>query len=162
MAGPATVADTIDALFDLLDGHASLASYGDRLKVFDGPPVVDRTTEIEVWIGATGSDSEGDGARISERWATMGAGAASQRHVTVDVPCAVWVIGGEVDMRTRRRTAAQVLDVVAGLLHTVDPLGLAEVLCGGVEISLGVCRQLQTADGAACHWTFTVRATARV
>lgn len=160
MGAPDLVADTIDALFDLLDGHASFASYGERLKVYDGPPVIDRTSEIEIWVGATGIESEDDGARYTDRWATMG--GAGQRETTIDIPCSVWAIGGEVDMRTRRRTAGAVLDIIAGILHTSpDPLSQSGLLCGGVEIALGTCRQLQTPDGAAVAWTFTVRATGR-
>lgn len=159
---PDLVADVLDALFDLVDGHASLAPYGERLKVYDGPPTIDRSSEIEVWIGATGLDSDDEGARHRETWATMGAGSASQRDVEVDVPGCVWVIGGEVDMRTRRRTAAAVLGVLDTILTPPDPLSLGQLLCGGVELSAGSCRQIQSTDGASVAWSFTIHTSARI
>lgn len=155
-----TVADVLDALVSTLT--TGLSSYGERLVVRDGPPLLDRTPEIEVWIGATGADADDVGAQHRATWATMGAGAASQRDVEIDVPCGVWTIGGETDMAVRRRTAADVLDAIDALLIPPDPLGLPEVLCGGVELTLGSPRQIQATDGASVAWAFTVHTTARI
>jgi hypothetical protein len=156
-----TVADILDNLTDLLTTNLA-TTYGERLAVRDGPPIINRTPEIEVWIGALGEEGEDTAARHTATWVTMGAGTASQREVTVDIPCCVWAIGGETDMRVRRRTAADVIDAIDVLLAPPDPLGMAEVLCGGVELALGAVPQIQSQDGAAVPWTFTIRTTARI
>jgi hypothetical protein len=65
-------------------------------------------------------------------------------------------------MRVRRRTAADVIDAIDVLLLPPDPLGMATVLCGGVELALGAVPQIQSQDGAAVPWTFTIRTTARI
>lgn len=167
-----TVADVLDALYDLFDGHANFVSYGDRLTVHDGPPASTPSAEILLWFGFDGSgESEEDSARHTAAWATMGAGSSSQRDVDITIPCGVDVFGGEagetgadeaVAVRARRRTAAEVLGVVETALHVADPLGMAVILCMGVTVSIGTCHQIQSTSGASVRWPFTIHTTARI
>lgn len=150
--------DVVLALYDLVDGHADLAAYGDDLQVFLGPPL-DRSAPIEVLIGSWGEAAEDDGTRLSQQWATMGGGG--QRDKIVVVPWCVWVIGGETEMRDRLITAGAVFAIIDSLLTVQDPLGLPAVLCGGVEVREAGVWLGQTSTGAAAAIRATATATAR-
>lgn len=155
------ISNVYNALFDLLDGHASFSSYTTpgRLQVYFGPPSNDRSWEIEVWVGATGLGPDEDAASFSQRWATLGGNG--QRDKTLTIPCAVWVLDTADSMQTTLATADAVFAIVEGILHVADPLSLGTVLCGGVEVSDGRPRLTQTPDGPAAVISFAVRVSGR-
>lgn len=135
--------------------------------VFDGPPIVDRSSPTELWVGATGVDDDDEGVTLQRVPVAFGGGAAGAlRDEVVLAQCAIWAIGGETDqagVQARRTNVGLVFDAVcARLAAGSGDLGLGSVLCGGVEVREGTLRQIQTPDGYACVLTFTVQISAQV
>ena len=87
----------VDGLLTVWRADATLADYGDRLRIFDGPPVTDRAAPIEIWVGSTGDPTDEETViRGSQQWETMG--TPGDRGETVEVSCAIWVADGSVEI----------------------------------------------------------------
>lgn len=152
MTSQSAFADVIDAIYDAVNGSATLAAYpanAYRLAVYDGPPIDDRSALIEIRIGATGEDYDEIAADIAQVWQSTD----GQRDETIDVPCCIWTRQGSTDVRTWRRRTSDVFNIVAGLLAG-NTFGLTHLFT--TEVSAGNLREIQAADGAALVLAFTV------
>jgi hypothetical protein len=147
------VADVLDALLATWQAAPTLTAYGDRLAVFDGPPVTDRAREIELWVGATGEDSDETVIQGSQEFVTFG-DAAGDRDEDLDIECAIWVAAGNTDIKTARRTAIDVFNAAAGAIRGSD-LGDA-ALDPTVQVASWRLRQGQFSTGVGVILRFTV------
>lgn len=144
----------VDGLLAAWRADATLAGYGDRLRIFDGPPVTDRAAPIEIWAGSTGDpDDEETVIRGSQQWETMR--APGDRGETLEVSCAIWVADGSVDIATARRTAIDVFHAAAGAIRGSD-LG-ADALYDSTEVISWELRQAQYPTGVGAVLVFIVR-----
>jgi hypothetical protein len=150
----------VNGLNTLLAGTSAITTL---CTVYDGPPIVDRSSDVELWVGALGVDQDDDSITFTRAPVTFGGGpAGAGRDETILIPCAIWAIGGETEPATRRAAIDAVFAQVCTALAVPDPLGNPAVFCGGVEVAEGSLRQLQTPDGAAVVLTFTIRVDARI
>jgi hypothetical protein len=150
----------VNGLNTLLAGTAAITAL---CTVYDGPPIVDRSSSVELWVGALGVDQDDDNTRFTRRPVTFGGGpAGAGRDEQILIPCAIWSIGGETTVVDRRNAVDAVFAQVCTALAVNDPLGQPAVFCGGVEVAEGTLRQLQTPDGAAVVLAFFVQVDARI
>lgn len=145
------IPDLLDALFAAWSADATLATYDDRLRIFDGPPTTDRAAEIELWVGATGLDADEEVVVFAQTRADM----PGNRDEIVTIANAVWVANGSNDIATARRLAIAVYAACAATVRE-STLGVTGVLALGV--SSGALRQGQFDSGVGCVLSFTVTA----
>lgn len=132
---------------------------------FDGPPLIDRASApVELWVGSDGLDADDDGITITRTLRAFGGGpAGALRDEAILIPCTIWSIGGETSTAERR---AQVDAVYAALCTNVSSgsgdLGLTTLLCGGIDVTEGRLRQIQSPDGYAVVLSLTLTAQARI
>lgn len=132
---------------------------------FDGPPIIDRASApVELWVGSDGTDADDDGITLSRTLRAFGGGpAGALRDETISIPCTIWAIGGETTTTERR---AQIDAVLAALCTNLasgsGDLGLTTLLCGGIDVTEGRLRQIQSPDGYAVVLSLILTAQARI
>lgn len=164
MATASILIASVNALYTTLNVAAVQNAVSPACVVFDGPPIIDRSSQYELWVGATGLDPDEELIRLTRVPKAFGGGpSGALRDEVVSAPCAIWAIGGETNP-TARRTAVGLIfaQVCATLSAGSGDLGLGAVLCGGVEVREGSLRQIQSPDGYACVLTFTVQISAQI
>lgn len=145
----------VDGLLTTWRADATLATYGDRLRIFDGPPLTDRAAPIEIWVGSTGDPSDEETViRGSQQWETQR--AAGDRGETVEVSCAIWVADGSVDIAVARRTAIEVFHAAAGAIRGTD--FDSDAVYDSTEVISWELRQGQYPTGVGAVLAFIVRA----
>jgi hypothetical protein len=135
------IPDLLDALVTAWTADATLAAYGTRLRIFDGPPLTDRAAEIELWVGATGLDADEEVVVFTQQRADFDGD---------------WVANGTHDISAARRLAVTVYAAAAAVVRT-STLAVAGVQA--LDISDGRLRQGQFDSGVGCVLTFTTTAT---
>lgn len=161
MATTSALITVVNALWTQLSGDTAITAL---CTPYDGPPIVDRSSAVELWVGALGLDADDDSITLTRTLRAFGGGpAGALRDETISIPCAIWSIGGETTTVERR---AQVAAVFAALCTNLSSgsgdLGLTTLLCGGIDVTEGRLRQLQTPDGYAVVLTATLTAQARI
>lgn len=159
MTQPTQAGAVLNGLYDRWTADTTLAALvnASRLRIFDGPPLKDRASSIELWVGATGIDDDDSGTVTTSDWATLGQQA--ERTEYVDVPGAVWVLDGSTDLRTQRATAYTVLAAADAAVRGTN-LGLTFVMWA--EVNQHILRQVRTGDGVDVVLTFNVRVQTRI
>lgn len=154
------LADVLDALLAAWRGAAALTAYGDRLRIFDGPPVDDRAAEIELWVGATGQEPDETVITGTQEWVTLG-DALDDRDEALDIQNAIWVYSTTgTAIGTTRRTAIDVYNAAVAAVRGTD-LGIAD-LDPTVAPSGWELRQGEFASGAGVVLTFTLHITGQL
>jgi len=151
-------ADALDALAAKWRADATLTAYGTRLRIFDGPPVTDRTAEIELWIGATGLQP--DETVVSGSLEQTALTQALDTEETLDISCAIWVANGTNDIPTARRTCIDVFNACATSVIGSD-LGIAEIY-DATDVTDWQLRQGQWTSGVGAVLAFVVRVTGTI
>lgn len=142
-------ADVLDALLLAWRADATLIAYGDRLRISDGPPVTDRTAEIELWVGATGGEPDEEIIVFTQSRADFQA----DRDETLTVTSAIWVANGSHDIAAARRLAITVFAACAAVIRTAT---LSIVGVFSLDVSNGRLRQGQFTSGVGCVLSFDV------
>jgi hypothetical protein len=157
-AGPVTSAayTTIVA-----DPTIAAAVTSGRLRTFFGPPVSDRASPIELYVGSDGlPDSEAE-ITASLSWATSGGGDVAEIDEIIDIPCAVWAKdGGAVNLPALHTEAAAIAAAAVQAIRGAVNLGLAPVMWSmvpGYSIRL-----VQSTTGADVFIPFTIQVHTRV
>lgn len=133
---------------------AALTSYGARVSVTDGPPVTDRAHEIEVWVGATGDETEETVITGTQDWATLG-DATNDRDEELDIQSAIWVYSTTgTAIAACRQTA---IDVYNAAVTAVRGSALSvSGLFPTTQVSAWELRQGQYATGPGVRLLFTL------
>lgn len=152
-------ADVLDALAAAWRADATLTAYGTRLLISDGPPVTDRTHEIELWVGATGLDP--DEAVVTGGQAFVTQNAIDDIDETLDIACAVWVANGTNDIPTARRLAIDVFNAAAAAVRG-SALGLGDEVYNATEVVSWQLRQGQWTSGVGAVLAFVVQVQGQV
>lgn len=152
-------ADVLDGLLATWQADATLAAYGDRLRIFDGPPTTDRSAEIEIWVGATGVEPEETVVTGTQDWVTFG-DATGDRDESIDLTSTVWAASGSNDIKTARRLAITVFSAAAAAVRGSN-LGLS-ALDRTVQVVSWELRQGQYASGVGAVLTFVTRASGQL
>lgn len=151
VAAQTTIADVLDAHLSIWSADVNLAAFGSRLRIYDGPPVTDRASEIELWVGATGTQPEEEVLSGIQDTASYD----GQRDETLDVQHAIWVYSTTgTPISTCRRTAIDVFNAAAAAIRATT-LGLSNV--NRVDVVSWQLRQGEYPSGPGCVLTFTVR-----
>lgn len=138
----------------------ALASYGDRVLVSDGPPVIDRSREIEVWVGATGDENEETVMSGTQDWATFG-DAANDRDEQVDIQNTIWVYSTTGNaIATVRQTAFDVFNAAITAVRGTD-LGVGPLDATAAPTSWEL-RQGQYSTGPGVRLLFTIHLTGQL
>jgi hypothetical protein len=145
------IPDLLDALVAAWNADATLQTYGQRLRIFDGPPTTDRAAEIEIWVGATGLDADEEVVVFTQRRADF----EGDRDETLSISHAVWVANGSHDIAAARRLAVAVYAAAAATVRT-STLSVAGVQA--IDVSDGRLRQGEFDTGVGCVLTFTTTA----
>lgn len=156
-------ADVLDGLLTVWRADATLAAYGGRLRIHDGPPVDDRAPEIELWVGATGLEPEETVISGTQDFVTLG-DAADDRDETIEIQNAVWVYsttgGTDHGIATTRRTALAAFSAAAAAIRGSN-LGIA-ALDPAAQVVAWELHQGEYVSGAGAVVSFTVRVTGQV
>lgn len=152
-------ADVLDALAAAWRADATLTAYGSRLVITDGPPVTDRTHEIELWVGATGL--EPDEAVVSGGQAFVTQNAADDIDETLNIACAIWVANGTNDIPTARRLAIDVFNAAVTAVQGSD-LGLGDEVYDATAVVSWQLRQGQWTSGVGAVLAFVVQVQGQV
>jgi hypothetical protein len=147
-------ADLLDALLAAWQADATLTAYGDRLLISDGPPITDRSREIELWVGATGLEAEETVITGTQNWVTLN--QATDRDEQLDITCAIWVANGSHDIKAARRLAIDVFNAAAAAVRGSD-FGLASVY-DSTHVTDWQLHQGQFSSGVGAVLQFTVHA----
>lgn len=158
---------SVNALYTTLNVASVTGAVTPAAVAYDGPPIVDRSSAVELWVGATGLDPDEEVITLQRVPVAFGGGSAGAlRDEVVSAPCAIWAIRGENDptsVQDLRTQVGAVFDAVCARLSAGSgDLGLGAVLCGGVEVREGNLRQIQSPDGFSVVLTFTVQISAQV
>lgn len=158
---------SVNALYTTLNVASVTGAVTPAAVAYDGPPIVDRSSDVELWVSATGLEADDDNTTLARAPKSFGGGpSGALRDELVSVPCAIWAIGGEtdqVDVQALRAKVGTLFDAVCARLAAGNgDLGLGAVLCGGVEVREGTLRQIQSPDGYAVVLTFFVQISAQV
>lgn len=145
------IPDLLDALIAAWTADATLAAYGTRLRIFDGPPVTDRAAEIELWVGATGLEADEEVIVFTQQRSDLD----GDRDAAITISHAVWVANGSHDISTARRLAVAVYAAAAATVRT-STLGVTGVQA--IDVSEGRLRQGSFDTGVGCVVTFTTTA----
>lgn len=145
------IPDLLDALVTAWTADATLLAYGQRLRISDGPPLTDRAAEIEIWVGATGLESDEEVVVFNQTRADF----AGNRDETLTVANAVWVANGSHDIAAARRLAVVVYAAAAATIRT-STLAVAGVMA--LDVSDGRLRQGQFDTGVGAVLSFNVTA----
>lgn len=146
------IPDLLDALVAAWTADATIAGYGQRLRIFDGPPLTDRAAEIEIWVGATGLEADEEVVVFTQQRADFD----GDRDETVTISHAVWVANGTHDISAARRLAVAVYAAAAATVRT-STLSVAGVQA--IDVSDGRLRQGEFDSGVGCVLSFTTTAT---
>ena len=146
------IPDLLDALVTAWRADATLTAYGDRLRIFDGPPLTDRAAEIELWVGATGLDADEEVVVFAQNRADFD----GDRDETVTMAHAVWVANGSHDISAARRLAVTIYAAAAAVVRT-STLSITGVQA--IDVSNGALRQGEFDSGVGCVLSFTTTAT---
>lgn len=152
-------ADVLDALAAAWRADATLTAYGTRLRIFDGPPLTDRTAEIELWVGSDGLQPDETVVSGTQSYVTFG--AADDRDEALDITCTVWVVNGSTDMATTRRTAIDAFNAAAAAVRG-SALSLGAEGYNATGVPSWQLREGQTANGAEVVLTFVVQVLGQV
>lgn len=145
------IPDLLDALVAAWTADATLAAYGTRLRIYDGPPTTDRAAEIELWVGATGLEADEEVIVFNQSRADFD----GDRDETLTVSSAVWVANGTHDIAAARRLAVAVYAAAAATVR-VSTLAVAGVMA--LDVTDGRLRQGQFDSGVGCVLTFDIAA----
>jgi hypothetical protein len=145
------IPDLLDALVGAWTADATLTAYGNRLRIFDGPPLTDRAAEIELWVGATGLDADEEVVVFTQQRADF----AGDRDEVLTIAHAVWVANGTHDISSARRLACQVYAAAAAVVRT-STLSVAGVQA--IDVSDGRLRQGEFDSGVGAVLSFTTTA----
>lgn len=152
--------DVLDALVTTWRGATALQAYGERLRIYDGPPDTDRASEIELWVGASGLEAEETVITSTQDWVTLG-DAADDRDESLDIQNAIWVYSTTGNaIGVTRRTAFDVFNAAVAAVRGSD-LGLAALDPTVAPVSWDL-HQGQFATGAGVVLTFTLRVTGQL
>lgn len=146
----------IDALLTILGAAPGLA----EARVIDGPPGVNFTERLRIYVGY--SPSSDQAAEIQQSFASAG---ARRRDEDGLIPCYAEARGGDKDMRLRRNQVYDLLATVENALRGTDAAPEAPTLNGAVlwsEVTTGSLVQAQTENGAYAGLGFTVAYRARI
>jgi hypothetical protein len=146
------IPDLLDALLAAWRADVTLTGYGDRLRIFDGPPLTDRAAEIELWVGATGLEEDEEVVVFAQQRADF----EGDRDEVLTMAHAIWVANGTHDISAARRLAVVVYAAAAAVVRT-STLAVAGVQA--IDISDGRLRQGQFDTGVGCVLSFTTTAT---
>lgn len=146
-------ADVLDALYAAWTADVTLTAYGNRLRIFDGPPITDRAAEIELWVGATGLEADEEVIVFNQERADF----EGDRDETLTIANAVWVANGTHDISAARRLAITVFAAAAATIRT-STLNVSGVF--SIDVSDGRLRQGQFDTGVGAVVTFNVTVTA--
>lgn len=146
------IPDLLDALVAAWHADATLTAYGERLRIFDGPPLTDRTAEIELWVGATGLEADEEVIVFAQQRADF----EGDRDEVLTIAHAVWVANGSHDISAARRLAVVVYAAAAATVRT-STLSVAGVQA--IDVSDGRLRQGEFDSGVGCVLSFTTTAT---
>lgn len=158
MTAQSLAADVLDGLLATWQADPTLTGYGDRLRIYDGPPTTDRAAEIELWVGANGVEAEEEVVTGTQDWAAFN--QSDDRDETIDVVNAIWVANGSHDIKGARRLAFQILDAAAGAVRG-SALGIAAAYPATQVVSWSL-RQGEYTSGVGAVITFTVRVTGQL
>lgn len=142
------IPDLLDALLAAWHADATLTAYGDRLRIYDGPPITDRAAEIELWVGATGLEADEEVVVFTQQRADF----EGDRDETLTISHAVWVANGSHDISMARRLAVTVYAAAAAVVRT-STLSVTGVQA--IDVSDGRLRQGEFDSGVGCVLTFT-------
>lgn len=145
------IPDLLDALVTAWKADATLLAYGQRLRIFDGPPLTDRAAEIELWVGATGLDADEEVVVFNQSRADF----EGDRDETLTIAHAVWVANGSHDISAARRLAVTVYAAAAATVRT-STLSVAGVQA--IDVSDGRLRQGEFDSGVGAVLSFTTTA----
>ena len=146
------IPDLLDALVAAWTADVTLAGYGTRLRIYDGPPTTDRAAEIELWVGATGLDADEEVVVFAQQRADF----EGDRDETLTMAHAVWVANGSHDISAARRLAVAVYAAAAAVVRT-STLSVTGVQA--LDISDGRLRQGEFVSGVGVVLSFTTTAT---
>jgi hypothetical protein len=146
------IPDLLDALVTAWTADATLVAYGSRLRIYDGPPVTDRSAEIEIWVGATGLEAEEEVIVFTQNRADF----EGDRDETVTISSAVWVADGTNNISAARRLAVAVYAACAATIR-VSTLSVAGVVA--LDVSAGRLRQGRYPTGVGAVVAFDITAT---
>lgn len=152
-------ADVLDALLTTWRADVTLLTYLDASRIYDGARLLDGSSPIELWVGATGLEPEETVVTGTQEWVTLG-DATGDRDETLDIQCAVWVSAGDTDLATARRTAITVFNAAVTAVRGTD-LGIS-VLDPTVAVASWSLRQGQYNTGAAAVLIFTLRVSGQL
>jgi hypothetical protein len=146
--------DVLDALLVTWRGAAALLAYGDRLRIYDGPPVTDRAAEIELWVGATGLEAEETVITGTQDWVTLG-DATADRDETIEIQNAIWVYSTTgATIGITRRTTFDVFNAAIAAIRGSN-LGIAALGPTAAPASWQL-HQGEFTKGAGVVITFTI------
>lgn len=138
---------------------SALSSYGDRVKVTDGPPVTDRSREIELWVGATGDEVEETVITGAQDWVTFAAALDRDEDLEIQSAILVYSTTGS-GIAACRQTAFDVFNAALTAVRGTD-LGVS-----GVYAAAGVpswqLRQGHYNTGPGVRILFTLKVTGQV
>lgn len=137
----------------------ALANYGDRVLVSDGPPITDRSREIEVWVGATGDETEETVISGTQDWVTFG-DAANDRDEDLDIQNAIWVYSTGGGIAVARQTAFDVFNAAITAVRGTD-LGIGP-LDPTIAPTSWELRQGQYSTGPGVRLLFTLHVTGQL
>ena len=152
-------ADVLDALVAAWKADATLTAYGTRLLVSDGPPITDRSHEIELWVGATGLQPDETVVSGTQVFETIN--AADDQGEILNISCAIWVAQGTNDIATARRTAIDVFNAAIGAVQG-SALGLGAEVYNATSVNSWELRQGQWTSGVGAVLAFVVQVTGQV
>lgn len=145
------IPDLLDALVAAWTADATLTAYGQRLRIYDGPPITDRAAEIELWVGATGLEADEEVIVFTQQRADF----EGDRDEVLTIAHAVWVANGTHDISSARRLACQVYAAAAAVVRT-STLSVAGVQA--IDVSDGRLRQGEFDSGVGAVLSFTTTA----
>ncbi|ROP36285.1 hypothetical protein [Saccharothrix texasensis] len=151
----------LDALVALCQGATATGGVLAGVQVVDGPPVVEPTEQLVLYIGDT-PDDDSPGAVGAQNWVNLGGSDADEAFT---IYCTALARSGDTGIKAKRDRAFGIYDGVAQLLRLgapgADPRLGGSVLwarTGGEESYL----PMQTDKGALVEVGFHVVCQARI
>jgi hypothetical protein len=129
-------------------------NYGGDVRVFDGPPLDDRTAPIELWVGSTGEEEDEEtvirGVQQQDTFEAVGS-----RSESIDITNTIWVADGSTSVGASRTRAFAVFNDVVTLVRD-SGLSVANLFHVTQALSWEL-RQGQYKTGAGVKLTFVTR-----
>jgi len=144
---PTTIASKLDDVTDLILTTIRALPEATGVSIYDGPPVGNDAPKQLVMIGDDGDPDSDAESSFDQTWTNL---AHTRKREDGEIPGAVIIGDGSVDMKTQRTAAFTLLGAIETAL-----LGLAsDVLT--ISFDSGKARPVQNNKGAACWIPFSV------